>query len=276
MFSDIAIAVRLWLRLGQYRPQPVTISRAWVWLRQFRGLDKSIVKRAAAHLTFVSEKKLIRDVMRENKRLLDELKNAGVGPKQIVYVSVHDAGSSSAALLKFLRDDARLESLGCNFVDSRDAERLQETTRRIGRGAIIYVDDFAGTGRQFCEMRSFTGRNILGAFSEFALFHTVCEEAISEISKRTGADLRNAHVHPRSARPLHPSSDLFSAEHRGALAKLCYQINPKQALGYGRLASMVVFCWNTPNNAPAVFRGSTKQAPFVGLVPRTTDLPPLE
>ena len=55
----------------------------------------------------------------------------------------------------------------------------------LKEGALIYVDDFVGTGNQFCEARDFAMKNVLApTFSEFLLVPSICEEAIYQIGTR--------------------------------------------------------------------------------------------
>ncbi len=200
------------------------------------------------------------------------LKGAGLPPKKLIYVQVHDAGSSSPVMLNLLRDAANLERLGCQFVDARDSLRLNKTMNEVGVGALIYVDDFVGTGNQFCEERDFAAKNFIGTFSEFILAPSICEEAFYKISER-GIEAFTGHVHSKAERPLHANSSLFGKEEKERLELACKGVNNKFGLGYHKLATMVVIYRNAPNTVPAILRGNTNQTPFFGIFPRTTDLP---
>jgi hypothetical protein len=202
------------------------------------------------------------------KRLLA----AGLKPKQFIYVQVHDAGSSSPVMLNLLRDAAGLERMGCKFLDAHDSMRLIKTMNEIGEGALIYVDDFLGTGKQFCGERDSVANIMVGTFSEFLLAPSICEEAFYEISKR-GLEAFTGHVHSKAERPLHANSPLFVQAEKERMELICKGINKGGALGYKGLATMVILYRNAPNTVPAVLRGSLNQTPFKGIFPRTTDLP---
>jgi hypothetical protein len=260
------------MRVRDYKPQPVTFGAALAWLRQFPSEDRPAMRRLLDHVTYVSAKSMERTMVALNSRLLSQLARRGVKPNQVIYVSVHEAGSSSAALLNMLRDSGRLERLRCTFVDSNNKLGLHKATSTIGTGAIIYVDDFAGTGNQFCAVRDFVAQSIVGTFSEFLLIHTACEEAIYQLGQKNAVQPFHHRVHSKGERPLHENSSLFADDLRDRLRERALQLSGGFGLGYHKLATMVMFSRNAPNTSPAFFRGSLGQYPVRGIFPRTTDL----
>lgn len=271
--SDLFFCLRISYRFRGYCPQSVTPHSVWRWLAQYPERDRPLIKRAATHLRYINAFDFSFGLNDRNKALLSKLRNAGISSKNIIYVSVGDAGSSSHMVLNLLRDGALLENLGCLLIDSADSGKLLDTTTRLGSGAIIYVDDFSGTGNQFRDVRQFIGQFIVGNFSEYLLLHTACEEAIVEISK-TGVQPWAFSIHEKKVRPMHESSTILTEEQRRKLEELSkLSVKKKGALGYHDLASMVVFYKNAPNGLPTLFRGDKGQKRIVGLVPRTTDLP---
>lgn len=203
---------------------------------------------------------------------MTRLSKAGLKPDQLIYVQVHDAGSSSPVMLNLLRDAAGLEQRGCHFLDSRNTLDLVKVSNELGEGAVIYVDDFVGTGSQFCEARDFTASYIEGTFSEFLLAPCVCEEGAQLIVDR-GVEVFAGHVHAKSDRPLHQSSGLLGKKAKDRLIEVCQEIDPYMGLGWLESAAMVVLYRNAPDNIPRIFRGSAAQSPYVGIFPRSTDLP---
>jgi hypothetical protein len=71
--------------------------------------------------------------------------------------------------------------------------------------------------------------------------------------------------------------DEFVVEKRRVLSALqeCndFVVDQRTALGFGRMAVMVVLYRNSPDNVPVLLRGNTHQEPFIGIFPRTTDMP---
>ena len=175
-------------------------------------------------------------------------------------------------MLALLRDAARLERLGCKFIGSREVLNLNRMTNELGEGALIYVDDFLGTGSQFCEERRFMMENVVGNFAEFLLVPCICEEAYKSLSE-IGVEVLTERIHTRAERPLHDDSAILLPEAKERLRALCTQIDRNSALGYKGLASMVVIYRNSPNTLPVMFRGSVDQNPVAGIFPRISDLP---
>ncbi len=272
-FGDLVFCLKTAYRFRGYSPQPVTPQSVWNWLKQYSLEDRVLVKKAAAHLKYINDSDFSNGLCDRNKALLAKLSASGIANKNIIYVSVGDAGSSSHMVLNLLRDRELLENMGCVLIDASDSRKLLEVTTRIGNGAIIYVDDFSGTGNQFCGVREFIGQFIAGNFSEYFLLHTVCEEAIIEISK-TGVDHWAYSIHEKKVRPMHECSTMLSKEQRQTLEALSKKaVKSKGALGYHDLASMVVFYKNAPNGVPPLFRGDRGQKKLIGFIPRTSDLP---
>ena len=257
-------------RFRDYEPQPVCFRSISRWLRHFEARDRSLVLRLLDSVQYVSKEDAKELLVGLNQTLLRRLKGAGIRESHVIYVHVHDPGSSSSGILSLLRDSALLEQRGCKFIDSTNVRRLNDTMNELETGAIIYVDDFAGTGNQFCKVRDFLADYIVGTFPEFFLLVAICEEALYGLEKR-GVEAIGP-VHSKVERPLHPNSTLLDARIKDRLTQICYQITKRGGLGYRDLATMIIIYRNAPNTVPVILRGNTKQR-FPGIFPRTTDLP---
>jgi hypothetical protein len=264
--------IRIYYRFAGYKPQPVTLTRIAIWVNQFEERDRKIILQLLDQVKFISEKDTEKILVDLNRLLLDRLEKANISLKKVIYIQIHDPGSSSGVILNMLRDGARLERKGCYFIDSKNVRELFEITSKLGEGAIIYVDDFAASGDQFSGVRQHLAEYIVGNFSEFFLLPGICEEAYYQLGK-LGVEAVARIVHSKAERPLHPNSSLLDKATKERLIHLCNQIDKKGALGYKELATMVVFYRNTPTTAPVIIRGCVKQNPWVGILPRTTDLP---
>jgi hypothetical protein len=260
------------LRFHDYRPKPLTFLSARRWTSQLPKEDRRLAERLLNKVIYLSESRTRDILVEQNRALMKRLFTSGLSANKLIYVQVHDAGSSSPVMLNLLRDAAGLERLGCHFVDCRDSLRLNKTMNQVGVGALIYVDDFVGTGNQFCAERDFAAKSFIGTFSEFILAPSICEEAYYQIGER-GIEAFTGHVHSKAERPLHANSSLFGSDEKKRLELVCKGVNNKFGLGYQKLATMVVLYRNAPNTVPAILRGSLNQTPFAGIFPRTTDLP---
>jgi hypothetical protein len=267
--------LRLWRyirRFPDYRPQPVTVGRLETWTGQFSERDAKAARTLLDRIVYLSEEMVQQILVEQNRALVNRLRKAGIDPKHTIYVSLHDAGSSSPVMLNLLRDAAGLQRTGCHLIDGHNGILLNKVTNQLAEGAVIYVDDFAGTGRQFCDTRKFVAQSIVGTFSEFLLVPCLCEEAVHRLGK-DGIDFYTGMVHSRADRPLHENSSILDQETKDRFRQICLGIHNRMGLGFSGLATMVVLYRNAPNTTPLIIRGNLDQKTFVGIFPRTTDLP---
>lgn len=221
---------------------------------------------------FITEEQTKSALVALNEKIIKKLDADGIKPEQIIYVQIDEAGSSSPVMLNMLRDTANLKKRGFNFIDSRNIIELHRLTGGINTGAIIYVDDFSGTGKQFTKNRSWVAQFVDGNFSEFFLAPCICEEAVNRISK-VGVALYHQITHMKNERPLHPECAILENSIKEEIRGICREINPTAGLGFEKLATMVILYRNAPNTVPLVFRGSLGQDPYIGIFPRSDDLP---
>jgi hypothetical protein len=175
-------------------------------------------------------------------------------------------------MLNMLRDFARLQKGEFHLLDSKNTGDIHAKTTALGEGAIVYVDDFTGTGDQFESTHHFIAQYIVGNFAEFFLAPCVCEEA-KEVLESIGVEPRYDLLHTRKQRPLLNECLLFKPEERDKLIELSNRVDGVNYLGYAFLATMVVLYINSPDSTPPLLRGSNNQFPYIGILPRTTDLP---
>jgi hypothetical protein len=242
------------------------------WVGQFSEKDAKAALTLLDRIVYLSEETVQKILVEQNRALVARLRKAGIAPDHTIYVSLHDAGSSSPVMLNLLRDAAGLERSKCPLIDGHNGILLNKVTNQLAEGAVIYVDDFAGTGRQFCETRRFIAQSIVGNFPEFLLVPCLCEEAVHRLGKE-GIDFYTGMVHSRADRPLHENSSILDAETKDRFRQLCLGIHSRFGLGFSGLATMVVLYRNAPNTTPLIIRGNLDQTSFVGIFPRTTDLP---
>lgn len=272
MIYNLACYLLARWRFHDYEPQPVTFKAVNSWLGQFKATDRKYLFTLIRHVKYIDTNHTRRALCDLNRELLRRLASYGIPPERVIYVQVDDAGSSSHWILAMLKNAERLENLGCTFLDSKNVRGLNEATDRFEEGAIVYVDDFAGTGNQFCRSRDFVVQHTVGNFVEFFLLPCICEEAMEALSVR-GVEPRALYIHEKTSRLLHPVANICPSHVKQRLLELSAQLDPKYGLGYRNLASMVAFSRNCPTSTPLLLRGNKNQSPFVGILPRTTDLP---
>lgn len=273
--STILRCIRVARRLKAYEPKRVRFLSLVQWLQQFPKRYHTSLIKLADHIRFVTKDDTVGFLTRVNEQILDSLRQDEVGldRRNVIYVTTDKAGSSSGVMLNLLRDHGNLERRGAVFLDSNDIQAIQNCTAKKGYGAIIYVDDFAGTGRQFLKSRERVAEYIVGSFSEFFLLTCICEEAKTSIES-VGVETKYGFVHFRAERPLLDDCSHFDSRFKCQLLELSHSHwNKKSALGYRGLATSIVFYRNAPNTTPLVLRGNLGQHPWHGILPRYDDLP---
>jgi hypothetical protein len=173
----------------------------------------------------------------------------------------------------------RLERTGVTMLDVNNLKGLGDETARLAANspapyAVVYVDDFIGSGEQMLRNRNQATPYFIGKYSEFVLTPVICEEAIFRLSSQ-GIRPFYGIVHRLSERPLLDCGPL-PEDLRSRLVKLARQVHPKQGLGFRDMATMVILYSNAPNSTPRLLTGTYQQPNVVkGLFPRTKDLPPV-
>ena len=259
-------------RLRGYEPKRVTFMSVMRWSRQFPSAYRTELIRLAASLRLITEREIISALLELNSRVTEALRADGVSESNIIYVTTDTAGSSSGAMLDLLRRRANLELKGATFLHAGEGEAIQAKTMALGVGAIIYVDDFAGTGKQFSRTRRRVAEYIVGGFSEFLLVPCICEEALNRC-ENIGVQAESTFIHLREERPLRRESDFLSTDTRLRLLRLFREhFGPgRRPLGFDGLATNMLIYRNAPNTTPLVFRGNRGQYPLHGIVPRFDD-----
>src|SRR5258708_1907744 len=106
-------SIRAALRFRDYKPQPLSALSASRWINQFEREDRVLAERLLDNVIYLSEETTRQVLLKQNADLMERLRAVGLPAKNLIYVSVHEAGSSSPVMLSLLRDSAFLEKLGC-------------------------------------------------------------------------------------------------------------------------------------------------------------------
>ena len=131
------------LRFRDYQPQDVSMASVGRWVKQLKTKeDQKLAWMLLDKVIYLSEAETKKILVHQNRVLMENLRKAGLPSNKLIYVSTDDAGSSSPMMLGMLRNAALLEQQACKFVDGRDAMRVNELTKKIQEGAIIYSRRF--------------------------------------------------------------------------------------------------------------------------------------
>ena len=262
---------RAYRRLRDYEPNRgrLTLRRVRDWVNQFPKASRDDVARLAANLEYFSTSRIVRDLETLNTQIAARLSADGIPASNIVYVAFDDPPSSSPAMCKLLRDQGGLS--GAKFVAATSGLEINKVTTSLATGAIVYVDDFSGTGQQFMSARADVRENINGTFSEFFLLACICEEAL-RIVEGQGVVAMCERRHTRSERPLLAEGTFLDVAARIRLVEHSEKTWGVGSLGFNMLATNVVFSHAAPDTTPTMFRGNKGQDPWFGIVPRWAEV----
>jgi hypothetical protein len=244
------------------------------WIAQYPKKHRKPLLALLERVQFLDKSFVENALVRQNSKILARLRDDGIGLDQVIYLQHDDAGSSSAVMLNLLRDKALLERRGATLLDAQNAQGLSRATDRINYGAIVIVDDFAGTGKQLIDSYSNAAAYIAGSFTVFFLAVAICEEALEPLQS-VGVEPVADIVHRKIDRPLGTGCTTFPAADRDVLLELGKTID-RHPLGFRGVGSNIVFYRNAPNTTPVLLRGNVNQNPLIGVLPRTTDLAVVE
>ena len=264
---------RAYRRLHDYKPNKgrLTLGRVRDWVNQFPKTCRDDVARLAANLEYFSKSRIVADLRTLNAEIEARLREDDISSENIVYIAFDDPSSSNSAMCKLLRDQGGLS--GAIFVAATSGLRIRNVTRDLGTGAIVYVDDFSGTGKQFMSAREDMRDNIAGTFSEFFLLPCICEEAL-RVVEDVGVVAMYKKRHSRSERPLLPEGTFLDEAARVRVVEHSEKTWGTGSLGFDQLATNVVFSHAAPDTTPIMFRGDKGQHPRFGIVPRWAEVKP--
>ena len=241
------------------------------WISQFPSEDRSLILKLFNSVIYINEKHTREMLVALNSDLMRFVyEESGIRYDNVIYATFSTPASSSHVMLNLLRDTSNLERTEATILDLKSTEELYAKTETLGKGVIVYVDDFIGSGKQFSKNRNFASDFIVGNFGEYLLAPVICEEALP-ILDELGVEPVYAHLHTKDERLLHAESLALDKQEKERLTAICRGINKKQGLGFKKMAAMVVFYRNSPNNMPLVLRGNLGQSPIKGILPRSND-----
>lgn len=274
MISPILIPgiLRAWWKCRSYEPAAVTPFSIARWLMQYPVRSRRHLLLLLNHVVFLEKESVLSSLVKGHREIERLLAEDGIDPQHIIYVQVGDAASSSPVMLNMLRDAERFERRRIPVLDSRDVQGISDLTTRLNRGAIVYVDDFSGSGTQFLGARQFTAQFIAGTFSEFFLSAVICEEAMRSVQDAQIQPVAGL-THAKADRPLDRESSILGENVREELLELGRKLHAKHSLGFRNLGTNVVLYRNAPNSTPLLLRGTLGQEPFFGVLPSIADLP---
>jgi hypothetical protein len=244
------------------------------WILQFDEADFDLALRVIRNLNVIGQKDIDRGLRVAFSKLSRKAleKGARITSRNTLFAAMGDVGKSGAMISYHFRMNAEVSEenfLGPDTIDFIKEGKIEN---------IVLIDDIVGTGHQATrEINSVAGELIpLGVKNIFVL--TVCgmREAIVEIEESTKAFTFSAFEYSSVDTASSLDSSFYTDvphDSRSALLEqlknygtICY---PKGPLGYGGIAGLIVFPYNTPNTTlPILWSDSNEWIPLFRRVKR--------
>jgi hypothetical protein len=242
---------RLRRRCASFKGRGIKPDLLVAWFARFSAKDHRVARRFLAAIRFFNASVIHNTLVRESNRVMERLEQAGVAPREILVVQVDAVGSSAARAVTTFRRNARAGK-ECNYCMAEDVVGMLDLTATQKIRAVVYVDDYIGTGAQLEEARTCVTSAIGVSVPEYVISVIILEEAKLALDRE--CTIRHGYIHLRSERPLLPECKAFTQAARQTLTGVSAGFDAGLVLGFGGCASMVVLADDVPDNAPALLR----------------------
>lgn len=212
--------------------------------------------------------------------LLDQLEEVvriiianGGSLQSIVVVPASGDGESSGEVWGMLREEPTLQELGIKFF-SGNPMQLGQLVRGLQNPVVIFVDDFAGTGNQFC--KAYVAWSAMLHMHQPVTYFVACVMCSPAIAKVGGVGVIPIPGIEHSANEMFKAACERTCGFEGYHALMSYaeELHSKLPLGFNGMGTMIVVYRNSSNNMSFLLRGSMGQRIWFGLFPRRDQLTP--
>lgn len=249
--ANVITGRRFMLHCATFRGRGLTGQLLGQWFSRFGPDQYRLARRFLLAARFFRATVINDALVRESNRVMEHLQNQGVPPDEVLVVQVDDLASSAAKAVTTFRKNAP-SGKTCNYSLATDTQTLISLARGRRISAVIYVDDFIGTGDQLQGARIGVISALGLAVPEYVITAIILEEAKALLDRE--CSVQHYYVHNRSERPMLPECRAFSSHDQRVLFDVSSNVGEGLPLGYGTCASMVVLADDVPDNSPALLR----------------------
>lgn len=245
------VAWRLMSRCSSFKGRGLSYDIIRAWFERFDEGEQRIARRFLLAVQFFRAITLHDSLVRDSNHIMAHLTQHGISPDEILVIQVDDLASSAARAVTTFRRNAKAGKK-CHYCLASDTGALLALTRANQIKAIVYIDDFIGTGTQVQDARVSVTSAIGLSVAEYVIAAIVLEEAKTILDLE--CSVRQHYVHSRCERPLLSDCHDFSPQERSVLYTVSENVGAGHPLGYGMCASMIVLADDVPDNSPALLR----------------------
>lgn len=218
------------------------------WLSQFETDHKDIAARVLDCIEFVSHEQM----MNAFRSILNGISSWSRDPKlregrwRFVAFST-SAGSSGDSMLHKFRLANDLNGKQYNELFIHRSELLSE--KLSSNDTVIFVDDFAGTGKQVSDYWPQTQELLPGSPRTFLVLVGASVLAIDKIRNQTDFNIISYLTLGESDNLFSSKCIHFTSDEKSAILKYCEIADRKNPKGFGECGFVIVFAHNCPNNS---------------------------
>lgn len=232
-------------RFAGYR-QPPTKDVLCKWLSRFKAEHLATAHKVLDAVTVVTEREIHQGYRDGLTALPGWSKNADAREGRWFFVGVGSAGESGPAMLRMFR-----EANGLTSMNWQSYFKMPRELPRLGLTAldnVVFVDDFAGTGRQIVSYWPIMQELVASEASCYLLLTALTEDAERNIRDSTELDVRAPIVLEKAANIFAAECGQFDDTERQALedyGRIAWAAHPK---GFGECGLTLILSHKTPNN----------------------------
>jgi hypothetical protein len=275
--------IKLSNKWGNYKGRRVTDLLIKQWLDQFdNNYQQGLMLKILRNLRFYNDS-MIRDKLEDAHTIVGKkiLKDLGVWQQGEIFISyIGDLGKSSSRYVFLYKDQNNIPN-SCVVEQGKIIETIEASENMK---ALVFIDDFIGTGSQAEEYLKkinedygdiFSQRKLLIFYIVIAGFQKALigiDELLSNLKFKINFHILDTLEEKEKC--FDENSIIFANETEKENARILIEeigleLDKKQPLGYKNCQALVVFSDSCPNDTlPILWKKSTKQKKWIPLFPR--------
>lgn len=251
-----------WVKSFAGYRQPPTKEILCKWLSRFKPEHLGTAHKVLDAVIVVSEREIHQGYRDALTALPGWSKSAAARKGRWFFVGVGAAGESGAAMLRMFREANGLTSAQWQeyFKMPRELPRLALTAY----DHVVFVDDFAGTGRQIVSYWPLMQELVASEATCYLLLTALTEDAERNIQNNTELDVRARLRLDATANVFAAASARFDDDEREVLVDYGKTAWPACPKGFGDCGLTLILSHKTPNNTIPILHANHEhwEGPF--------------
>jgi hypothetical protein len=259
--------LRVWEKRFRFYREPPDEQKIQTWIGQFSIEHYGLAQKLLDDVEIVSERQIQAGYKQLAARIpnwLSFVSNGNSGHGRFVVVGFGRAGESGPAMVRSFRDATGLtnSSYDSHFCSITDLPSLGLSAL----DTVVFVDDFAGTGKQISEKWPVIEELIASQAKCFLLLTAMTEAAKISLKAIKKLKVLATQTLTSDKNILSDSCTSFSAVEKKDIIKYCKRADRKNPKGWGDCGLLFILSHKTPNNSLPILH--CNHGSWNGLFPR--------